>query len=141
MPARGRDRNRRRRLGLAGLLGDGGRYDRVGGQKGMPIAGLGNGAARGSLARPGVNRGRGWRCCMCLGRDGWGMVDVDAGVGGLRVQGMGFGYVDACEGGSVVGTKYLFRRRVVIKAVSSHRRILVGPLERMMIQRLCWWFR
>lgn len=89
MPVRGRDHNLRRRRGLGGLLGGGGRYDRDGAQKGRRIVELGSAMGRGFLGRPGVSMGLGSGCRRRLGRGGLGIVgvgfgvdvDVDAGAG------------------------------------------------------------
>lgn len=91
MPVRGIDHSQRRRRGLGGLLGGGGRCGRGGAQRGRQIVGLGTARGREFLGRPGVSMGLGLGCRRCLGRGelvivivGAG-VDVDAGAGGMVV--------------------------------------------------------
>lgn len=95
MPVRGRDHSLRRRRGLGGLLGGGGRCDRDGVRKGRRIVELGSARGRGFWGRPGVSMGHGLECRRRLGRGGLGIVDVgvdvgagadvDAGAGGMAV--------------------------------------------------------
>jgi hypothetical protein len=80
MPFRGTDHSLRRRPGLGGLLGAGGRCDRGGGQRERLIAELRNGGVRGFWGRPGVNMGLGLVCRTRSGRGGLRIVDVDVDV-------------------------------------------------------------
>lgn len=95
MPVRGRDHSLRRRRGLGGLLGGGGRCDRDGARKGGQIVGLGSARGRGFWERPEVSMDLGLGCRRRLGRGelvivGVGVdvsagADVDAGAGGMAV--------------------------------------------------------